>query len=454
MSDKQSLLTAPIGQVLRQKTIPMMFGIVAILLMNLVDAYFISLLGTEALAAISYTFPVTFGINSITMGVGLGLSTYVGRNLGKSDHHAAARYSSHGILLALGLVIIASSFGFRYHDNLFIALGAEFALIPLIREYMLVFFATIPLLVIPMTGNSSIRASGDTKTPAQIMMVAAIINAIFDPLLIFGIGSFEGLGIQGAAIASAISWLVAVIWSLTILIRREKLLTLPNPLYVVQDCFNILKLGTPAALSNALAPLSSAILMKVISSHGIAAIAAYGAAQRIESILLLATMALNSVLTPFMAQNIGAGNLKRSFDGLFISIRFSIVFQLFIFALMVPLSSSFTSLFTSDTNVADYLWLYLVLVPLSYGFQGTMMMMVSAFNALHQPLQALKWSLLRLFVFTLPLALFLSLIWDVEGLFAGLAIGNIAGGILAYYEALKVKQATLQSQPEQAVQTS
>jgi putative MATE family efflux protein len=445
MRDNQSLLTAPIGQVLTNKTIPMMFGIVAILLMNLVDAYFISLLGTEALAAISYTFPVTFGINSITMGVGLGLSTYVGRNLGKGDHAVAARYSSHGILLAVGLVIIASYFGFTYHDNLFIALGAEFALIPLIREYMLVFFATIPLLVIPMTGNAAIRATGDTKTPAQIMMVAAMVNAIFDPLLIFGVGSFEGYGIMGAAIASAISWLIAVIWSLTILVRREKLLTFPNPLYVVQDGFNILKLGTPAALSNALAPLSTAILMKVISSHGIAAIAAYGAAQRIESVLLLATMALNSVLNPFMAQNFGAGNDKRSFDGLFMAMRFSVLFQLFVFIVMVPLSSSFTTLFTSDVVVADYLWLYLVLVPVSYGFQGIMMMVVSTFNSLHQPLNALKWSLLRLFVFTLPLALLFSFIWGVEGLFVGLTMGNIAGGILAYKEAIRIRETVLSS---------
>jgi Na+-driven multidrug efflux pump len=185
--------------------------------------------------------------------------------------------------------------------------------------------------------------------------------------------------------------------------------------------------------------------MKVISSHGIAAIAAYGAAQRIESVLLLATMALNSVLNPFMAQNFGAGNDKRSFNGLFMAMRFSVLFQLFVFIAMVPLSSSFTTLFTSDVAVADYLWLYLILVPVSYGFQGIMMMVVSTFNSLQQPLNALKWSLLRLFVFTLPLALLFSFIWGVEGLFVGLTMGNIAGGILAYEEAIRIRETVLSS---------
>jgi Na+-driven multidrug efflux pump len=95
--------------------------------------------------------------------------------------------------------------------------------------------------------------------------------------------------------------------------------------------------------------------------------------------------------------------------------------------------------------VADYLWLYLILVPVSYGFQGIMMMVVSTFNSLQQPLNALKWSLLRLFVFTLPLALLFSFIWGVEGLFVGLTMGNIAGGILAYEEAIRIRETVLSS---------
>ncbi|WP_458794351.1 MATE family efflux transporter, partial [Vibrio cholerae] len=172
MHDKHGLLSAPIPLVLRQMTVPMIFGLVAILMFNLVDTFFISLLGTQALAAISYTFPVTFAVNCITMGIGVGLSTCIGRLLGQGDGRQAARVSSHGLLLVLLLVAAASTLGLLTIEPLFLLLGASHELIPLIKEYMVVWYLTIPLLVLPMAGNSAIRATGDTKTPAKIMMLA------------------------------------------------------------------------------------------------------------------------------------------------------------------------------------------------------------------------------------------------------------------------------------------
>lgn len=443
MHDKHGLLTAPIPNVLSQMTIPMIFGLIAILMFNLVDTFFISLLGTESLAAISFTFPVTFAVNCITMGIGIGLSTSIGRLLGQGDAKNAARFSSHGVLLAVVLVTFASILGLLTIKPLFLLLGATDDLIPLIEQYMQVWYLTIPLLVIPMAGNSAIRATGDTKTPAKIMMLAGCINGLLDPLLIFGYGPFPELGIQGAAIASAFSWLGALCGSLYVLIKREKLLAWPYFPTLWHDWQQILKVGTPAALSNAMNPLSGALLMIMLASHSTAAVAAYGAAQRIESILILVLMSLTSALTPFMAQNIGAKNIERSFAGLFLSMRFSIVFQLMIFAMMVPLSIPLSALFSQEPSVRDLLWHYLLVVPLSYGFQGIVMMLVSGLNALHQPMRAFQWSVMRLFVFTLPAAWLGSYLYDVEGLFIGIAAGNTLGGLLGYYYALRLKRTYL-----------
>lgn len=445
MQDKHGLLTGPIPTVLRQMTIPMTFGMIAILMFNLVDTFFISLLGTKALAAISYTFPVTFAVNCITMGIGMGLSTNIGRLLGQGHSQDAARFSTHGLLLAVALVALACALGIATIEPLFLTLGAKAELIPLIEQYMFIWYLTIPLLVIPMAGNSAIRATGDTKTPAKIMMLAGLINGILDPLLIFGIGPFPELGIQGAAIASAFSWLGALCGSLYVLIKREKLLGLPNFTKIFQDWRLILKIGTPAALSNAMNPISGAILMMMLSSHGTAAVAAYGAAQRVESILILVLMSLTSALTPFVAQNMGANNPHRSFAGLFLSMRFSMVFQLGIFIMMVPLSIPLAALFSQEQAVKDILWHYLLVVPFSYGFQGVIMMLVSSLNALHQPLKAFQWSFMRLFIFTLPCAWLGSLLYSIEGLFIGIALGNILGGILGYLYAIKLRQQYLVS---------
>ncbi|EKO3581806.1 MATE family efflux transporter [Vibrio metschnikovii] len=443
MHDKHGLLSAPIPQVLRQMTLPMTVGMIAILLFNLVDTFFISLLGTQALAAISYTFPVTFAVNCITMGIGVGLSTCIGRLLGQGETKQAARLTSHGLLLAVVLVLCASFIGVLTIDPLFRLLGAQAELLPLINQYMQIWYLTIPLLVIPMAGNSAIRATGDTKTPAKIMLLAGVINGVLDPLLIFGYGPFPELGIQGAAIASACSWLGALIGSLYILARRDKLLARANLKMLNRDWRQILTIGTPAALSSAMNPLCGAVLMIMLSQHGTEAVAAYGAAQRIESILILVLMSLTSALTPFMAQNLGADNPQRSFEGLFVGLRFAVVFQFLIFIMMVPLSIPLAALFSQEQSVRDLLWYYLLIVPISYGFQGIVMMLVSALNALHQPLKAFQWSVMRLFIFTLPAAWLGAYWYGVIGLFIGIALGNIMGGLLGYLYALRLRQRIL-----------
>lgn len=448
MQDRHGLLTAPISQVLRNMTIPMIFGMVAILMFNLIDTFFIALLGTDALAAISFTFPVTFLVNCITMGLGVGISTNIARLLGQKKSKNAATFTFNGLLLTVLIVSCFSFLGLLTIEPLFRFLGAEPDLISLIKQYMTIWYLTVPLLVIPMAGNSAIRATGDTKTPAKIMILCGLINGGLDPLLIFGYGPFPELGIMGAAIASAVSWFAALIGSLWLLLKRERLLALPKInrttvdagwlANMLKDWKGILKIGMPASLSNAMTPLSGAVLMSILASHGITAVAAYGAAQRIESMLLIVLMSLTSILTPFMAQNIGAKNRERSFQALFISIRFSIVFQLIVFIMLVPISSPLAAMFAREQEVNDLIWLYLVTVPLSYGGQGVVMMLIASLNSMHKPLLAFGWSFIRLFVFTLPAAWLGSELFGVQGLFAGIALSNILGGALGYLHAVKL----------------
>ncbi|MGF1757494.1 MATE family efflux transporter [Photobacterium sagamiensis] len=439
-SDKHGLLSDPIAEVLRRLTVPMVFGMVAILMFNLVDTFFISLLGTEALAAVSFTFPVTFALNCITMGVSVGISTSVARLLGQGRNDCAARFASHGLLLAVILMISASSLGTVTITPLFSLIGATPELLPIITQYMNIWYLAIPLLVIPMAGNSAIRATGDAKTPAKIMMLAGLINGILDPLLIFGYGPFPELGVKGAAIASGISWAFALINSLYILIRREKLLAWPQLTRIRKDWWQVMQIGTPAGLSNAMNPLAGALLMSILAVQGTTSVAAYGAAMRIESLLVIVIMALGSALMPFMAQNLGADKPRRAFHALFITMRFAIVFQLLVFIMMVPLSWPLSSLFSQDSAVQQQIWHYLIVVPVSYGMQAVCMLLISALNAMHKPMHALVWNLLRLFGFLLPAAWLGSQLNGTEGLFIGVSVANIVSGISAYFYALRIRR--------------
>lgn len=432
MQDKHGLLTQPIADILLKLTTPMVFGMVAILLFNLVDTFFISLLGTDALAAVSFTFPVTFAVNCITMGIGVGLSASIGRLLGQGNSRHAAQLTTHGLILAIGLIIIACFIGFFTIDPLFRLLGAEDKLIPLIHQYMSIWYLTIPLLVIPMSSNSAIRATGDTKTPAKIMMLAGLINGILDPLLIFGYGPFPELGIKGAAIASGISWFGALCASFYVLTHKVKLLALPKMSSLFSDWKQILSIGTPAGLSTALNPISGAILMIMLASQGTVAVASYGAAQRVESLMLLVMISLTSALSPFVAQNLGAKQPERVKEAIFLAVKFSVLFQLFLYILIVPLSIPLSHLFSQDGLVQHGLWMYLICVPFSYGFQGIIMVLVSSLNAMQKPLHSFSWSFMRLFIFTLPTAWVGSHYYGMEGLFIGIAIGNILGGTTAW----------------------
>ncbi|MFD2175945.1 MATE family efflux transporter [Veronia pacifica] len=440
MNDKHGLLTGPIDQTLTKMTIPMVFGLIAILMFNLIDTFFISLLGTHALAAISFTFPITFAVNCITMGIGVGLSTSIARLLGQKRHQGAATMTAHGLILAVLLVTGAATLGSLTITPLFSFLGAGEDLIPLIDEYMSIWYLTIPLLVIPMAGNSALRACGDTRTPAKIMILAGAINGVLDPLLIFGYGPFPELGIKGAAIASAISWAGALAGSLYMLIVREKLLALPSLATVVEDWRTILSVGTPAAMSNVLNPISGAALMWLLASQGTASVAAYGAAQRVESLMLIVMMALTSTLTPLMAQNFGADNPKRAFEALFRAIRFSLVFQFIVFVAMVPLSHPIAMMFSQENAVQEKLWHYLLVVPLSYGLQGTLMMLVSALNAMKRPLVSFSFNLARLFILILPLAWLGGFLGQTEGLFIGIATANVVSGVVAYLTAVHFRR--------------
>jgi Na+-driven multidrug efflux pump len=151
-------------------------------------------------------------------------------------------------------------------------------------------------------------------------------------------------------------------------------------------------------------------------------------------------MSLTSALTPFIAQNMGANNPQRIFSCLFLCLRFSLLFQLGVFIMMVPLSIPIASLFSQEQAVKDLLWHYLLVVPFSYGFQGIVMILVASLNALHEPIKAFQWSFMRLFVFTLPCAWLGSLWFDIEGLFIGIAAGNIVGGIWGYLYAIKLRK--------------
>ena len=215
----------PVGSSLIRLSVPMIFGLISIMLIGLVDTFYISLIGVRELVAISFIFPVTFTLLSFSFGIGIGAAAVISRAIGEGDQHRVRRLTTDSLLLVSLIITCVAAISFFSLETIFTLIGATEESIQLIKEYMVPWLAGVVFVVIPIVGNSAIRATGDTKTPSLIMMIAAGVNAVLDPLLIFGYGPFPELGIKCAAIATVISYFSIMIAGLWVLGKRERMLT-------------------------------------------------------------------------------------------------------------------------------------------------------------------------------------------------------------------------------------
>ena len=435
-SNPQSpILEGPVGPTLVKLAIPMTFGILSIVMFNVVDTLYVGHLGSQQLAALSFTFPVVFFVISISIGLSIGLSAVLAKAIGEGNPERVRRLTTHGMLLALLIVLIVALIGLLTMDPVFLAMGAEAQLMPIIKEYMTVWFLGIGMLVIPMVGNGAIRATGDTKTPSWIMVMVGVINIILDPFFIFGIGPFPRLEVTGAALVTVIAWGCSLLVTLWILGKREKMIRIPQaPLRVIlQSWKEILHIGGPAILTNMMVPISAGILTRFLAQFGEDPVAAYGVGSRIETIAIIGMLALTSVLTPFIGQNWGAGNHQRVREGTWFSLKFCLVWSLAIYLLIFFLARPLGRAFTGDPEIIQWIQIFLWWVPLTYGGYGISICVNAIFNALHRPLSATLLVILRLFLFTIPLAYLGGRIWGVWGVFLGVGAGNILIGFLSFF---------------------
>lgn len=435
MNGNAKLTSGPIGKSLIKLAVPMMFGMVAIFLFNIVDTFYVGMLGSEELAAMGFTFPVIYVIMSLIMGIGIGAAAVISKAIGKKDEKKVKRLTTHSILLALIIIIILSGIGLMFIDPLFKFLGAEENILNLIKEYMKIWYITIPFLVIPMVGNNALRAMGNTKTPAKIMITAAVINAIIDPLLIFGIGPFPRLELQGAAVATAISWFIIMVVELYILGKKEKLFEfkIPKLKEFKKSTKEILYIGIPTTATNMLTSITLGVLTKLMSGYGNEAVAALGVSSRLEAMAMIGIMALSAVMTPFVGQNFGAKKCDRIKKAISFSIKASLIWGAGIFILFLIFSKQIAMVFNKDPVVIKYLVLLLTIMPVSYGFYGVANMVSSSLNAINKPLQSAMLIMIRLFVFIIPLAFIGSYYFGFIGLITGITIGNILIGIVSVF---------------------
>lgn len=430
---RAAIVSGPVGEVLYKLTLPMVIGIVAVFFFNLVDTFFISLLGTQSLAAVSFTMPIAMVVMNLAIGLGIASSALIARATGEKNNTLAQHYVIAALLLTLALAGAMLIAGLMFNDQLFGLLGANEALLPLIWQYMQFFWPGTVVMMLMIVINSSMRAVGNTKLPSMMMLGSAVLNAILDPILIFGVGPIEGMGVAGAALASTLCWLIVVLVMLYSLAKIDLLhwgtLTL-NGLFSIWQ--RLIALGIPAIITNVLVPVASAFLLVMIAPMGEQAVAAFGVGARIEPFVIVVILALTSTLPVFVGQNFSAGQHERIWQALSMAVRFILVWQVFVWLALWAVSPYLATIFSQDPVVLDKIVSYLMIMPVGYAGMGIVLCANSALNALQKTSISMLLNLVRLSVFYVPLAWVGGHFYGFEGLLLGASVGNLMAGFIVW----------------------
>lgn len=427
------LITGSIPGHLVSQTLPAVIGVAAIMSIGIVDAYFIGQLGSEALAAISFIFPVTVASTSLGVGVMVGINAVVARALGEGDLERAERRANFGIVFAAACGVVMGLALWLAVDPIFIAMNAPPALMPLIRAYMTPYAAAFPLSLTIMGFNGVLRGQGEAKRTSTVSVAYAAANWVLNPILITGAFGFEGFGIAGSAYATAIGWGVGVLTGLVLLRGTALPLNLASlrTSSLIDPAKAIIKVGLPAAFSNAINPLGLSILTALVALEGEAAVAGFGAAGRLQSFVIVPLLGLSGAIGAIVGQNWGAGRPDRAREAVRYAFGFCIVWGLLVAVVMMVAGASLGRVFTDDPAVVAEFDLYLKIAAWGYAGFGLLIVANGIMNAVDKAGFALGQSVTRVFLVMLPVAWLLQPGMGSAAIFTAELAANLFGAVSA-----------------------
>ena len=419
----------------------MVLGLVAVMSANLIETVYISLIGTEQLAALGFTFPIVMLLQSLTMGLSVGASSVVARRVGAARMDQAKIIISHSLLITVLLITVLIVLVQPSLHYIFRLLGADGHVQSLAVGYMEIWFLGLPFFAVAMVGSSLMRALGDVATPGYLMTLGAGLQIVLGPIFIFGFGDFSGLGLAGAAMAFVLARIIGFFFYGYCLYRdRILIFSIDGLLDSTKEIFHV---GLPAIAGNLIGPATMTFVTRLVAEYGSAVVAGFSLAARIETMLAMVIWALSMSVAPFVGQNWGAGNRERVRRAVFLGHVFALGWGAFAYAVLYILSPSVIALATDDELVAQAARTYLLIVPLGIGLMGVTANAWNSFNALGHPMPPLVMSAVQMLCLTLPLALLGNSLFG----FAGIFIGGLVSQLFVALAAFTWLQRTIKNEP-------
>ncbi|MCF8179217.1 MAG: MATE family efflux transporter [Sulfuritalea sp.] len=311
----QAMLHGPVLLTLFRLATPNVIGLVVVTFVIGFDGWILGRVGADALAGIALVFPLAMLMMQMSAGgIGGAVTAAVARMLGAGRNEDAATLALHAVLIAVLLAAVFAGLLLGSGRPLYALMGGEGAALDAALAYSNVLFAGALLIWLSNTLAAIVRGCGNMVLPSAAMIGTALVHIALCPILVFGVGSWAGLGIAGAAFSSLLINLLMALVLAVWLVRGKGSLRLDwHGFRMHPEMFGaILRVGAPASLSPVLSNLSVALVTALIGSFGTAALAGYGVAARLEYVMVPIAFGFGTALTALVATNMGAGQRDRA----------------------------------------------------------------------------------------------------------------------------------------------
>ena len=413
-----------LGQAIFILAVPMVLEMVMESVFAVVDIFFVSKLGPDAVATVGLTESVMTIVYAIGMGLSMATTALVSRRIGEKKKKEAGEVAFQAILLGLFISVFIAVPGVLFARDFLIIMGATEKMAEEGYLYPAVMFGSNAVIMLLFIINAVFRSSGDAAISMRVMWFANIINIILDPLLIFGIGPFPELGIMGAAVATSIGRGIAVLYQFYLLFsgNHRIRLYLSNLKVKFEVMWQILKISGGGILQNLIATSSWVFLVRIIAVSGPEALAGYTIAIRIIIFLLLPAWGLSNAASTLVGQNLGAKKPERAERAVWVTGYVNMAFMGFMGLTLFIFPEFWVRLFINDAAVVENGILSLRIISAGFLFYALGMVLMQGFNGSGDTTTPSIINFICFWLFEIPLAWLLAIVLNMGLTGASIAI--------------------------------
>ena len=405
-------------------------GLMTLFVVDLVDMYFLSLLGEIELAsAIGYAGTILFFTTSICIGMAIAAGALVSQAIGREDEDGARRFAVN--VLAFGVIVAAvvSSGVWLSVPTLLSALGADGRSLELSTQYLRIIIPSMVVLVLGMAGSGLLRATGDARRAMMATVYGGLVNAVLDPILIFGLD----MGIRGAAWASVAARMVVMLYALGAARRVHDLLGGFSVAGFVQDLPAICRIALPAMLTNIATPIGNAYVIAAMAKFGDSAVAGMSIIGRVIPVAFGIIFALSGAVGPIVGQNFGARQMDRVRKTVVDATRFCVLVVAAVSLVLFLVQDQVVSLFGVSGDAAELVKLFFTWIAFTFVFQGTLFVSNAAFNNLGYPHYSTLFNFAKATLGTIPFVYIGAMWYGAGGVLIGQALGTSLVGLAGIF---------------------